>query len=310
MLYMMFALASSSDDPLSVISALVCNGMPSPHSKRAYDRAITDFLGWCRSSGAADFTKATVQEYRSVLEARALSASTINLRICAIRKLAVELADNGGLSQDVAAAIGRVKGSRRKGVRIGNWLSASQAEDLLLMPDTCSIKGKRDRALLGVLLGTGLRRAEAAGLVFTDLQEREGRWIIADLVGKHGRIRSVPVPGWAKEAIDLWAEAAHLDNGRVFRPINKAGRITGLALKPQGIYYTVKHYGQKCGLHIAPHDLRRTFAKLARKGHAELEQIQLSLGHGSVTTTELYLGVRQNLADAPCDHLGLRFENG
>src|SRR6185369_4547870 len=101
---MMFALAPSSGDPLSAISALVCNGMPSLHSKRAYDRAIKDFLGWCRSSCAADFTKATLQEYRSVLEARALSASTINLRICAIRKLAVELADNGVMPQDVAAA--------------------------------------------------------------------------------------------------------------------------------------------------------------------------------------------------------------
>src|SRR6185369_8879107 len=142
-------------------------------------------------------------------------------------------------------------------VRIGNWLSASQAEDLILMPDTCSIKGKRDRALLGVLLGAGLRRAEAAGLVFTHLQEREGRWIIADLVGKHERIRSVPVPGWVKAAIDLWAEAAHLSNGRVFRPIDKAHRVTGLALTPQSIYHIVKRYGQKGGFNIAPHDLRR-----------------------------------------------------
>jgi integrase len=224
--------------------------------------------------------------------------------------LAVELADNGGLSPNVAAAIGRVKGSRRKGVRIGNWISASQAEALILMPDVRCIQGKRDHALLGVLLGAGLRRAEAAGLMFTHLQEREGRWIIADLVGKHERIRSVPVSGWVKAAIDRWAEAAHLDTGRVFRAINKAGRITGPDLTPQSIYHIVKHHGKRAGLNITPHDLRRSFAKLARKGHAELEQIQLSLGHGSVMTTELYLGVRQNLADAPCDHLGLRFENG
>jgi site-specific recombinase XerD len=286
----------------------VCNGISSQHSKRAYERGITDFLCWCRSSGVADFTKATVQEYRSALESRALSASTINVSICAIRKLAAELADNGALPQDVAAAIGKVKGAKRKGVRIGNWLSASQAEDLLLLPDAGSLKGKRDRALLGVLLGAGLRRSEAAGLTFTHIQLRDGRWVIADLVGKHGRIRSVPMPGWVKVAIDRWAEAAHLDGAHIFRPINKAGRISGDAMSPQSIYHVVRQYSEQGGLHVAPHDLRRSFARLARHGHAELEQIQLSLGHGSVTTTELYLGVRQNLTDAPCDHLGLHVE--
>jgi site-specific recombinase XerD len=306
---MIFAISPPSGHALSTVLALVSNGVSSQNSKRAYERAIVEFLGWCRSSGAADFTKGTLQAYRSALEARALSASTINVSLCAIRKLATELADSGALSQDAAAGIGKVKGARRKGVRIGNWLSASQAEDLLLLPEADSIKGKRDRALLGVLVGAGLRRSEAAGLTFNHLQQRDGRWIIADLIGKHGRIRSVPIPGWVKAAIDLWAEAAHFHEANVFRPINKAGRITGNALTAQGVYHIVKHYGDQGGLDIAPHDLRRSFAKLARKGHAELEQIQLSLGHGSITTTELYLGVRQNLNDAPCDHLGLHFES-
>jgi site-specific recombinase XerD len=305
---MMFAIGPPSN-ALSPIIELVSNGLSSPHSKRAYERAITDFLRWCQASGAADFAKGTVQEYRSVLEAQALAASTINVRICAIRKLATELADSGALPQDVAAAINKVKGAKRKGVRIGNWLSASQAEDLLLLPDAGSLKGKRDQALLGVLVGAGLRRSEAAGLTFMHIQQRDGRWIIADLIGKHGRIRSVPMPGWAKAAIDRWAEVAHLADANVFRPINKAGRITGAALTSQGIYHIVKKYGEQGGLQIAPHDLRRSFARLARKGRADLEQIQLSLGHGSVTTTELYLGVRQSLTDAPCDHLGLHFEN-
>jgi integrase len=57
---------------------------------------------------------------------------------------------------------------------------------------------------------------------------------------------------------------------------------------------------------VVPHDLRRTFARLAHLGHAHLEQIQLSLGHASAQTTERYLGLEQNLVDAPCDHLGLR----
>jgi site-specific recombinase XerD len=302
---MIFAISPPSGHALSTLSALVCDGVSSQHSKRAYERGITDFLCWCQSSGAADFTKATVQEYRSALESGTLAASTINLRMCAIRKMATELADNGALPQDVAAAIAKVKGAKRKGVRIGNWLSASQAEYLLLLPDAGSLKGQRDRALLGVLVGVGLRRSEAAGLTFNHIQQRDGRWIIVDLIGKHGRIRSVPMPGWAKAAIDRWAEAAHLNEAHIFRPINKAGRITGADLTAQSIYHIVKQYSERGDLNVAPHDLRRSFAKLARKGHAEIEQIQLSLGHGSVTTTELYLGVRQNLSDAPCDHLGL-----
>jgi site-specific recombinase XerD len=305
---MVFAIDPPSGHALSTMTALVSNSISSQNSKRAYERAIVEFLRWCRSSGAVDFTKGTLQAYRSALESRALSASTINVSLCAIRKLATELADSGALSQDAAASIGKVKGAKRKGVRIGNWLSAGQAEDLLLLPEADTVKGKRDRALLGILVGAGLRRSEAAGLTFAHLQQRDGRWIITDLVGKHGRIRSVPIPGWVKTSIDRWAEAAHLDDAYIFRPINKAGRLARNALTAQSIYHIVKHYSDQGGLDIAPHDLRRTFAKLARKGHAELEQIQLSLGHGSVTTTELYLGVRQNLNDAPCDHLGLHFE--
>jgi integrase len=78
-------------------------------------------------------------------------------------------------------------------------------------------------------------------------------------------------------------------------------------LLPQNIMEAVLKYGRSIGVpHLAPHDLRRTFAKLAHKGRAALEQIQLSLGHASIVTTERYLGVRQDLHDAPCDRLGIR----
>ena len=77
----------------------------------------------------------------------------------------------------------------------------------------------------------------------------------------------------------------------------------------RSIFDVVQIVGAKIGAQsLAPHDLRRTFAKLAHRGRAALEQIQLSLGHASVTTTERYLGVRQDLTDAPCDHLGLTVE--
>ena len=113
------------------------------------------------------------------------------------------------------------------------------------------------------------------------------------------------MPGWAKVAIDNWAEAAGLSSGRILHSINKGDHLTHAGMTPQSVFMTVQNYARQLGIQAAPHDLRRTFAKLAHKGRAALEQIQLSLGHATILTTERYLGVRQDLNDAPCDHLGL-----
>ena len=288
------------------VLSLVTDSVRSQHTRRAYRAALTDFLLWCQTSGPATFSKAAVQEYRTTLEKRNLSPSSIKVQMSAIRRLAAEMADNGLLDPQTALVIAKVKSPHRHGVRLGNWLSLRQAEDLLALPDTHSLKGKRDRAALSVLLGAGLRRSELCALQFDHLQHREGRWVIADLVGKHDRIRTVPVPGWCKAAIDVWTAAAQLTVGHVLRPLNKAGRISGDFLTPGSVYHLVKSYGTQIGIPISPHDLRRSFAKLAHEGRAALEQIQISLGHDSIVTTERYLGVRQDLVDAPCDHLGIR----
>ena len=85
--------------------------------------------------------------------------------------------------------------------------------------------------------------------------------------------------------------------------------MTSCRLSPQAVFEIIKVYADKLGLKVAPHDIRRSFARLAHLGQAPLEQIQLSLGHASVVTTEIYLGIKQDLADAPCDHLGLIASN-
>ena len=158
-----------------------------------------------------------------------------------------------------------------------------------------------------MLIGCGLRRAEAASLTFDRIQQRDGRWVLVDLIGKRNKIRSVPMPNWTKQAIDEYANIAALSEGIVFHSINKGGRLSGKRMSEQAMYNLVVDYGVRLGLRkLAPHDLRRTFAKLAYKGGAGLDQIQLSLGHGSIQTTERYLGTEQDLTDAPCDHLGLR----
>jgi len=194
-------------------------------------------------------------------------------------------------------------------VRLGHWLTAEQVARLLAAPDLTTIKGIRDSAALALLVGGGLRRSELAALNCDHFQLREGRWLIADLIGKQGRIRSVPIPRWAHRAATRWVVAAGVTAGAVFRGITRHGQVTPRRLSPQAVFEIVKTYSEGLGLDAAPHDLRRSFARLAHLGQAPLEQIQLSLGHASVVTTEIYLGIKQNLADAPCDHLGLMAGN-
>jgi site-specific recombinase XerD len=284
----------------------VLDSLDSPHSKRAYERHLREFLVWHRSNDQS-LCKATVQRYSAQLRESGLSAATINQRLCAIRKLATEAADNGALDPQIANGIRAVKGIRQEGTRSGNWLAKQQAQQLLNAPDVATLKGLRDRAILALLLGCGLRRAEAANLTFDRIQQRDGRWVLVDIIGKRNKVRSVPMPSWTKQAIDDYATVGKIQQGIVFRPINKGGRITGERMTEQAIYNLVVEYAECLGFgKLAPHDLRRTFAKLAHKGGSGLDQIQLSLGHGSIQTTERYLGTEQDLTDAPCDRLGLR----
>lgn len=286
--------------------ALALNSVSSAHTRRSYDRALTQFHAWYRPVEHGPFSKKVVQAYRVELERRRLSPSSINLGLAALRKLANQAADNGLLSPGIAAEIAKVRGVRYVGRRVGVCLTQRQAQQLLTLPDLATLKGKRDQALLALLLGCGLCRSELAALTVGHFEQRDGRSVIIDLVGKGKRVRSVPAPSWAKAAVDRWIGAARITEGNVLRPVNKADQASGTGMTAQSIFEIVERYSRLLGIRVVPHDLRRTFARLAHLGHAPLEQIQLSLGHASAQTTERYLGLEQDLVDAPCDHLGLR----
>ena len=96
----------------------------------------------------------------------------------------------------------RVKGAKKLGTRLGNWLTCAQGRRLLDAPNRDETKGKRDHAILAILLGCGLRRAELISLKLAHLQQRDDHWGIVDLFGKGGHVRTVPVPGWVKAALD------------------------------------------------------------------------------------------------------------
>jgi hypothetical protein len=170
------------------LKRLVLDSVSSPITRRVYNLGLDEFFAWYGQEPRSGFIKATVCAWRVALEARGLGTVSINVRITAVRKLAVEAADNGLLAPELAAGITRVKGVASKGVRMGNWLSVRQAQTLLNTPDITTTKGLRDRAILAVLLGCGLRRSEVAALTVPHVQQRDGRWCIVDLVGKHGRV--------------------------------------------------------------------------------------------------------------------------
>jgi site-specific recombinase XerD len=296
------------DNSTQAVIQIVLDGLSSDNSKRAYGKALNDFFDWHKANGSPNINKAIVQRYKTELQESGLAPSTINLRMSAIRKLAQEAADNEFIEQSIANGVSKVKGVKSAGVRSGNWLTKDQAQDLINSPDLTTLKGLRDRAILAVMIGAGLRRSEVSALTFDHIQQREGRWVIVDLVGKGNRVRTVPMPSWAKAAIDEWTQTVNIEKRNVFCSINKGNNISGDSMTAQAVHDVVKKYSDILGIEIAPQDLRRTFAKLAHKGGSGLDQIQLSLGHASIKTTEKYLGVEQNFHDAPCDRLGLTLE--
>ena len=198
---------------LEVAKSAVLNSLSCPDAQRGYRHAIDEFVDWYCSEPRLSFSKTVVVRYRMHLESRNLAPGTVNLRLGAVRRLAYEAADCGLLSADLATGIRRVKGVKKLGVRLGNWLTAEQGQALWQAPNREQMKGKRDRALLALLLACGLRRHELASLTGGHLQQREGHWAIVDLRGNGGHVRTVPVPDWVHDLLDDWRSAAAIATG-------------------------------------------------------------------------------------------------
>jgi site-specific recombinase XerD len=316
----------TADSDFRRIEALVLNAVQSPSTRTMYAKGLGDFFKWWEERGRPEFSRETVQSHRTALQKQKYAPSTINQRLAAIKKLAREAAANGLLSAEAAASIQAVDGAKQSGHRVGKWLEPDEAAALIDAPDVSTMKGKRDRALLALLVGCGLRRGEAANLTCGHIQVRASRVLIVDMRGKHGRIRTITVPDWVYAAVHQWCTAADIrqTEERVLRSIARrrvhdergrpvAGQYTELVgdrLTPEAILLIVAGYARKLGFgSTKPHDLRRTCAKLCRRFGADLEQIQMLLGHASIQTTERYLGSRQNLERGPNDLVQLPLAN-
>jgi integrase len=283
----------------------VINGVASENSKRAYGQALEELGGFCRER-EQPISRTLLLEYRAQKIESGQSASTINVKLSAVRKLVGEAARVGVLSHEDAAQMTDVPNVRELGQRFGNWLTKEQVKELLAVPDRSTLKGKRDHAVLALLVGCGLRRQELAALQVGDIQMREDRWVICDLHGKGGRLRTVAVPLWVKQSLNVWMTAGNIEEGRLFRSVQKGGKGMGKSLGDWAVWSIVEQAAKKIGIErFGAHDLRRTCAKLCRKSGGDLEQIKFLLGHSSIQTTERYLGSEQDLVTAVNDNLGL-----
>jgi integrase/recombinase XerD len=293
---------------LSDAAELALGEIQNSNTRAMYGKALSDFLAWSQVQGVSPLTSTIVEEHKNFLLSHGYSTATVNQRLAAIRKFAQRAAEEGLVAKQDAAEIFRVHGAKKKPILSeGYSLSVTEAELLLNAPYPETKKGKRDRALLALLIGCGLRRNEIVQSKVEDVLRQEGRWVLAHVFGVHGRERAVPLPGWVKQALDGWLKASKIRAGAIFRAVDRDGTALGRVLSAPMISATVAAYGKSVGVRIAPRDLRRTCAKLCRNSGADLEQIQLLLGHANIQATGGSLGMTHDLSKAPNDALCLRW---
>jgi integrase len=228
---------------------VVLDSLTSPNSRRNYGKALDDLF---TLSGGRPLTRALFMEYRASMEA--LASSTVNVRLSAVRKLVAEARQNGLIDVEDAASLSDVPNIRQKGTRLGNWLTREQAKELLAVPDRSTLKGKRDYVILALLVGCALRRNELVELDVATIQQREGRWVLADLEGKGRRIRTVAIPIWGKQGINAWMTAAGVEDGRLLRSVSKNGKVNRETLSDWAVWSIVEQSSKQIGIeHFGAH---------------------------------------------------------
>jgi len=299
-------------DNLERLIALVTNGK-AEKTAASYRSSITEFVSWMQVSGYG-FNREGVLAYVQHLRAQDYASGSINVRLSALRQLANEIQYSPAATREgIAAAEGiiAINGIARRGRRLGHWLTSEEATRLLQTPNRKTLKGKQEFLILALLLGCALRRDEASRLTFEQIQQRNENWLIVDLVGKGNKTRSIHIPPWTMLAINDWRNATGLKSGKILRAVSKSDQLTGSVItrggtktdggvSSQAIYNVIKQVAAAADMpELGPHSLRRTWAKRAYRQGYPIDQIRITLGHESIRTTEVYLGLTDLDIDNP-----------
>jgi site-specific recombinase XerD len=262
-------------------------------TKRAYELALADFMGFVGIEQPEEFrtvTRAHVIAWRDELVRRELGPATIRNRLSALASLFDYLCEKNAVTHNPVDGVKRPASNNNEGTTPA--LGDHQARKLLDAPDVDTLKGKRDRAMLAVLLYHALRREEVCKLKVKDYrQERRGVPHLK-IHGKGGKTRYVPLHSAAASSIADYLEAAgHAqdDASALFRPLHHwRDKTKAQAITPDGVYRMVREYSKKLGFEVGAHALRATAATNALDHQTDIAKVQELLGHANVSTTKLY----------------------
>lgn len=264
----------------------------SDNTVQAYRRDLLRYQEYLGSRGIgslAEVTRVDVEEFRRHLDHIGLAPASVTRCVVAVRNLHRFAVGSGQLQADVTA--GMSPGTRSR--RLPKALSMDQVESLLAAPDTSTVEGLRDAALLELLYGTGARVSEVCALDVDDI-----RPVLDDpdlglrLIGKGDKERIVPLGSYAAKAVDAWLIRgrpawAEIGNGEHALLLNTRGR----RLSRQSAWAVIRRAGEAAGLdveHLSPHSLRHSYATHLLDGGADVRVVQELLGHSSMTTTQIY----------------------
>jgi integrase/recombinase XerD len=256
-----------------------------PRTIDSYRRDLTAFGGWLGSSVAGASTE-DLERYLAELRANGLAPTTIARRAAALRSFFRHQVLVGARAENPAAELPLPRRARR----LPRTLSPGEAERLIEAAKGTSPRAMRDRALVELLYGAGLRVSEAVGLERSGV-DLDGRLVRA--AGKGGKERIVPV---GRQAVD--ALRRYLSRGRPFLDRRHRPELflnaQGGPLTRAGAFLILRRLAEKAGLEpgrVHPHLLRHSFATHLLEGGADLRSVQEMLGHADLSTTELYTHV-------------------
>jgi integrase/recombinase XerD len=276
-------------------------------TRRIYKIDIRDFMGFVGIVEPEEFrtvTRAHVIAYRDELLRRQLQGATIRRKLAALSSLFEYLCERNAVPMNPVKGVTRPKVDSYQGKTPA--LSDAQARHLLDAPKGNTVKAKRDRAILSILLYHALRRDELCQLLVRDIHERRGVKHLR-IHGKGEKLRHVPLHPGSQERITEYLEAAghaQLASSALFRPVrnNRNGGRLDTGLTADGIYQLIKFYGKKVGIGVdrfGPHAARATAATNALDAGADIAKVQEWLGHANISTTRVYDHRKTRPGDSP-----------